>query len=100
MNELTKVPSFSLRQSRHVQVLLKPIGILLGKALRLRHRKVIGAQDVRDLIEPDFVSVLIAHRLAQCHDPGSRLEHFLVAKYLVRADLVPANAFVNLSVEA
>ena len=100
VNELTKVPSFAMRQSRHVKVLLKPISVLLNSALRLRHRKEIRAQDVRDVVEPDIVGVLIAHRLAKCHDPRSRLEDFLVAKYLVHADLVPANAFVNLSVEA
>ena len=74
MNELTKVPSFSMKQNRHVQVLLKPISVLLSSALRLRHRKEIRAQDVRDVVEPDIVGVLIAHRLAKCHDPKSRLD--------------------------
>ena len=66
-----KKPSLTFWQRSNVQVLLQPISIFLASALRCSHRKMIRAQDVRPVVQPNIIGVLVAYRLAQCHNPGS-----------------------------
>ena len=60
----SRKPSFTDRQWGNVQVLCQPIGIFLAGSFCCSHFEIIRAKNVRCVVQPYFIRMLIAYRLA------------------------------------